>query len=88
MTKYQLPKKKKTKTKTPVTFYFAEQIISTDTYWPIKNKGGYLFMPSPLEEVTSTRRKRKALIIVIVIFRDWLSIQLRFELEFLVPDTV
>lgn len=45
-------------------------------------------MPSPLEEVTSTRRKTKALIIVIVIFRDWLSIQLRFELEFLVPDTV
>lgn len=43
-------------------------------------------MPSPLEEVTSTRRKTKALIIVIVIFRDWLSIQLRFELGISVPD--
>ena len=87
MTKYQLQKKKKKK-KTQVTFYFAEQIISTDTYWPVKNKGGYLFMPSLLEEVTATRIKRKAFIIVIVIFRDWLSIQLRFELEILGPDTV
>ena len=87
--KYQLQKQKqKTKNKLQVTFYFAEQIISTNTYRPIKNKGGYLFMPSPLEGVTAKRRKRKALIIVIVIFRDWLSIQLRYELEVLVPDAV
>ena len=71
-----------------MTFYFDEQIISTNTYRPIKNKGGYLFMPSSLEGITAKRRKRKALIIVIVIFRDWLSIQLRYELEVLVPDTV
>ena len=52
-------KKTKTKTKTPVTFYFAEQIISTDTYWPIKNKGGYLFMPFIYVDVRGYINKEK-----------------------------
>lgn len=56
--------------------------------WPVKNKGGYLFTPPLLEEARMASRGRKVSITVVAAFKGWLSIQLRFELEILVPDTV
>lgn len=56
--------------------------------WPVKNKGGYLFIPPPLEEARTKSNGRKVSIPVAAAYKGWLSIQLRFELEIQVPDTV
>lgn len=56
--------------------------------WPVKNKGGYLFTPPPVVEARTASRGRKVSITVVAAFKSWLNIQLRFELEILVPDIV
>lgn len=67
--------KRKRKKKTQVSFYFADLILSTDTYLLAseKIKVVYLLMPLPLEEAR-TKRRNKVLITVGAAFKGWLSI--------------